>query len=162
MRSKRLQFAGACCGCFLLLAQFGCSNLNKTQNGALIGAGAGAGLGAIVGKQLGSTGAGAAIGALAGTASGALIGNAADEHDRRETAERQASYERAYRAREARACDNRDVIDMTRSGLSDRVIVSTIQNRGGRFDLSPSGIVSLHENGVSDAVIQAMQREDGR
>jgi uncharacterized protein YcfJ len=135
----------------------GCQNMNSTQKGAVIGGAGGAGLGAIVGKQLGNTGAGAAIGALAGTATGALAGNAKDEADRRENYAKQAAYERNLRSREQRAMTNRDVIDMANSGVSDQIISSTINNRGGRFDTSPQSIIYLKERGVSDAVIERMQ-----
>ena len=76
-RSQRIVehlFAGA----LIVGSCLGCSNMNNTQKGALVGTAGGAGLGAIVGKQLGNTGAGAAIGAVTGLAAGGLIGNAED------------------------------------------------------------------------------------
>lgn len=144
-------------GTLVAASCFGCSNMNNTQKGAAIGAAGGAGLGAIVGKQLGNTGAGAAIGALAGTATGALAGNAKDESDRRDAFARQAAYERNQRIREQRSMSNRDVIDMASNRISDQVIISTMRDRGGNFDVSPQAIIYLQRNGVSDGVIQAMQ-----
>ncbi|MSR59612.1 MAG: hypothetical protein EXS05_18545 [Planctomycetaceae bacterium] len=131
--------------------------MNSTQKGAVLGGAGGAGLGAIVGKQLGNTGAGAAIGALAGTATGALAGNAKDEADRRESYARQASYERNQRVREQKAMDNRDVVDMAAGGVADHRIIATIKDRGGKFDTSPKAIIYLNKYGVSDQVIEAMQ-----
>jgi hypothetical protein len=144
-------------GSLLATACFGCANMNSTQKGAALGAAGGAGLGAIVGKQLGNTGAGAVVGALAGTAGGALAGNMKDEADRRDNYARQAAYERNQRVREQRAMSNRDVIEMTSAGVSDRTIVRTIKDRGGAFDTTPQGIITLQRYGVSDTLIEAMQ-----
>ncbi len=57
----------------------GCSALNKTQKGAIIGTSAGGATGAIVGKVAGNTALGAIIGAAVGGASGAIIGNQMDK-----------------------------------------------------------------------------------
>jgi outer membrane protein OmpA-like peptidoglycan-associated protein len=57
-----------------------CSSMNNTTKGAVIGAGAGGAVGAIVGKKVGSTAKGAIIGAAVGGAAGAIIG---DQMDRR-------------------------------------------------------------------------------
>lgn len=60
-----------------LAAAAGCG-LNKTQQGAIIGAGVGAAGGAVVGNATGSTVRGAIIGAVVGGAAGALIGHQMD------------------------------------------------------------------------------------
>ena len=59
-----------------------CSSLNKTQQGAIIGAAAGAGAGAVVGGKLGSTAKGAIIGAAVGGVAGAVIGQQMDKQAR--------------------------------------------------------------------------------
>jgi uncharacterized protein YcfJ len=159
--SERLR-AHALIGSLLAATCMGCANMNGTQKGAALGAAGGAGLGAIIGHQFGSTGAGAAIGALAGTATGALAGNMKDEADEKEAYARQAAYERTQRRRDARAVTNRDVADMVANGVPDRVVVSTIQDRGGAFDMSPQAVIALHNSGVSDAVIQSMQHYNSR
>jgi hypothetical protein len=41
--------------------------------------------------------------------------------------------------------------------LSEDLIISTIQSRGGRFDLSPGGLIALKQSGVSDRVVLAAQ-----
>ncbi len=69
------------------LAGAGCSSLSNTQRGALIGAGAGGALGAVVGNAAGSTAKGAIIGAVVGGAAGAIIGSRMN--DRAETLERE-------------------------------------------------------------------------
>ena len=71
----------------LSLAGTGCSSLSNTQHGALIGAGAGGAVGAVVGNAAGSTAKGAIIGAVVGGATGAIIGSRMN--DRAETLERE-------------------------------------------------------------------------
>ena len=136
----------------------GCQNVNKTTAGAGLGAGAGALAGAIIGNQTGNAETGALIGAALGGLGGGLTGNAMDKADERDAALAHASHVEAARRADARAMTNGDVIYMTKSGTSDRIIQSTIQSRGGRFQTDPQSIVMLQQNGVSDAVIQMMQR----
>jgi outer membrane protein OmpA-like peptidoglycan-associated protein len=71
----------------LSLGSAGCSSLSNTQRGALIGAGAGGAVGAVVGNAAGSTAKGAIIGAVVGGAAGAIIGSRMN--DRAETLERE-------------------------------------------------------------------------
>jgi outer membrane protein OmpA-like peptidoglycan-associated protein len=56
-----------------------CAMLNKKGNGALIGAGAGGAVGAVIGNQTGSTARGAIIGAVVGGLAGTIIGNQMDQ-----------------------------------------------------------------------------------
>lgn len=76
---KRLMYFAAA---LALLACLGCTNMNKTQQGALsgaaIGAGAGAAIGAISG---GNIGVGAGIGGILGGMAGGIIGNEQDRRD---------------------------------------------------------------------------------
>lgn len=57
----------------------GCSNMNNTAKGGIIGAGSGAVLGALIGKVAGNTAVGAAIGTAVGTGAGVLIGKKMDK-----------------------------------------------------------------------------------
>ena len=57
----------------------GCSGLNQTQRGAVIGAAAGGAVGAAVGRATGSTARGAIIGAAVGGTAGAVIGAQMDK-----------------------------------------------------------------------------------
>ena len=57
----------------------GCSSLSQTERGAVIGGAGGAAIGAIVGRQIGSTARGAIIGAAVGGAAGAIIGRQMDQ-----------------------------------------------------------------------------------
>ncbi len=63
----------------LLLISTSCSNLNRTQKGAAIGAGGGAVVGGVVGKISGNTALGAIIGAAVGGTAGAVIGKNMDK-----------------------------------------------------------------------------------
>lgn len=50
-----------------------------------------------------------------------------------------------------------DVVALVRSGLSESMIVRQIQRRGFNRSLSVSEIIALHQQGVSENVIDAMQ-----
>ena len=64
-------------GAMIILS--GCKNMNKTQKGVLIGAGAGGAVGAGVGKAAGNTALGAIIGATVGGVAGGIIGRKMDK-----------------------------------------------------------------------------------
>ncbi len=64
------------------LGSTGCSSLSNTQRGAVIGAGAGGVVGAVIGSAAGSTTKGVIIGAVVGGAAGALIGRRMDDKAR--------------------------------------------------------------------------------
>ena len=132
----------------------GCRNLNRTQNGALVGGGLGSLVGAVIGHQTGHTAGGAAIGALAGGLAGGLIGNAEDSREQRDAAIAREN----SRLADARALTNHDLVKMSQSGISDDLIISSVRTRGGRFDLGPDAIIGLKVQGVSDTVILAVQK----
>ena len=56
-----------------------CASMNKSERGAVIGAGAGAAVGAAVGKATGNTTRGAIVGAAVGGVAGAVIGRQMDK-----------------------------------------------------------------------------------
>jgi len=161
MRTSRFLLCWAVSGT-LVATGAGCQNMNNTQKGALLGGGGGAAVGAIVGKQLGSTGAGALIGGLAGGLTGSMVGNSADEKEQKDKYAAQVAYERGARYRDQRSMSNRDVVDMVQNSTNDRIIISSMRNRGTKFDTSPQAIIALQQHGVSDAVIQAMQDHESR
>lgn len=72
--SKKLTVALVALG----LGTTGCASMNNTERGAVVGAGAGGAIGAVIGKQTGSTARGAIIGAVLGGAAGAVIGRRMD------------------------------------------------------------------------------------
>ncbi len=157
MRGSRKVFERFIAGSILLATCVGCSNMNNTQKGAVVGTAGGAGLGAIIGKQLGNTGAGAAIGAVTGLAAGALIGNSEDVKEENDNAQRQAAYQQDRQVREDKAISNDQVIRMAQANLDDGIICNEIRTHGGKFDTSPNAIIYLQQQGVSNTVIQAMQ-----
>lgn len=57
----------------------GCDSMNRSQKGAVIGAGGGAAVGAVVGKATGNTAMGAVIGGTVGGIAGAIIGKKMDQ-----------------------------------------------------------------------------------
>ena len=138
-----------------LLALTGCASTGNyhTSRGAALGTGLGAATGAIIGHQSGNAGTGALIGAAAGALGGGLVGKVKDTEEERDVAIAQA----AYLEHQQQALSNADVIMMAQNQLGEQVIISSIQSRGGRFDLSPQGLVMLKQSGVSDKVIEYMQ-----
>lgn len=132
----------------------GCQTATRSQAGALLGGGLGAATGAIIGHQSGHTAGGALIGAAAGGLTGGLIGDAQDAREQRDAAVMQARHLEAER----QALTNNDVLQMVERGLSDEVIVGTVQHHVGRYDLSPEGTIRLKACGASDRVILAMQQ----
>jgi outer membrane protein OmpA-like peptidoglycan-associated protein len=57
----------------------GCASMNNKERGATVGVGTGAAIGAIIGKNTGSTARGAILGAVVGGAAGAIIGHQMDQ-----------------------------------------------------------------------------------
>ncbi len=63
----------------MAVAISGCASFSKKGQGTVIGAGAGGAVGAVIGKQTGSTARGAIIGAVVGGAAGMIIGDRMDK-----------------------------------------------------------------------------------
>jgi hypothetical protein len=147
MGSRKLQLLVLAC----VAAANGCANMNHTQSDALAGGGLGAVAGALIDRR--HPGTGAAVGGIAGAAVGAAVGNAEDNADRRA---------RAIAAAQAQPVNGpltlEQVADMARRGIGDDVIRGQIRTSGTRYNLSPEQITWLHDNGVSDGVINEMQQ----
>lgn len=136
----------------------------NTSRGAVLGGLGGAVAGALIGDHNGKAGAGAAIGGAIGAVGGAVLGNARDQEI---TQQRQRQYyshqERIYVQQQQQqaflqaAVSISDIVSMSRSGLSDSVIINQIHSRGVQRQLQVSDIISLHQQGVSENVITAMQ-----
>jgi uncharacterized protein YcfJ len=129
---------------------------NDTAGGAVVGGGLGAVAGALVSPRK-NRGENALIGAGVGALAGGLLGNARDKADYQQAAVGSSIAAQANAQATALAVTNYDLVEMTRAGLSEDLMISTIQSRGGRFDLSPGGLISLKQNGVSDRVVLAAQ-----
>lgn len=165
LRRIRSQWCSVQCGLLLLGCLItGCSSYPSTARhrnagvGTAVGAVGGSVLGGVIGHQFGSTVGGAVVGGLAGAGTGALVGHAADVGEERDYQIRQTrKYQAELDRRDFQMMSNRDVAAMARAGCSDRIIISTIMSRGGRFDLSPQQIIALQSYGVSDPVVETMQ-----
>lgn len=80
MTTNRFTLARPIALCLALaLVGFGCSSLNNTEKGAVIGGTAGTAVGAGIGKILGGTAEGAIAGAVIGGTAGAIIGRQMDK-----------------------------------------------------------------------------------
>jgi hypothetical protein len=130
------------------------------QNDTATGTVAGGAFGAITGAILGGRshrGEGALIGAGVGALTGNVLGRAQDQADERRTATGAAVVAGMNQQAAAAAVTNLDLINMARAGVGDDLIISTIQSRGARLDLSPQGLIALKQSGVSDRVLIAAQ-----
>ncbi len=56
----------------------------------------------------------------------------------------------------------KDVVKMTDDGIADSLIILKIENSGKTFHLDADDMHKLHRSGVSDDVISAMLRTEGR
>jgi hypothetical protein len=129
----------------------GCSNMNNTQADALGGGAIGATAGALLDRR--NPVAGAAVGGLLGAGTGAMVGSAADADQRRVNA---AAAVASTPGRQPLALT--DIVDLVRHGIGDGVIIDKIHSTGSVYYLTVEQITWLHDNGVSDVVIQEMQR----
>jgi len=170
-----------------LAQQFGAPRTHtNTKRGALIGGVAGAAIGGVVGNQKDRAGKGALIGGAVGAIAGAVIGNEKDKQVARQpqpyqyyhgspgtyyvpshsthvhssqpvyvTPQTYASAPSSNVARRPVAVT--EVISMTRSGVSDSIIISHIRTNGVVARPSTNDIVTMAQQGVSNSVIAAMQ-----
>jgi len=137
----------------------GCESMSGTAKGGLIGGGAGAGLGALAGSASGNAGKGALIGGLAGTVIGGIVGNDVDSEEKKRTERRLAVAE----SRPAMIQSNSarlgvfDVIQLSKEGMNEDVIINQIRSTGSTFQLSTEDVRALSANNVSPRVIVEMQ-----
>ncbi|SMP76325.1 Glycine zipper [Neorhodopirellula lusitana] len=136
---------------------------NNTQRGATFGGITGAIAGALIGDNNGEAGAGAAIGGAIGAVAGGVLGNAKDKdiayYQSRQQYGTPVQAAPVYAAPQPTgAVSYSDVIAMSRSGVGDGVILNQIQTRGVQRQPVVSDIITLHQQGVSEVVISAMQQ----
>ena len=129
----------------------GCASMSNTDRGVLGGGAIGTGVGAAIGSLTGHTGAGAAIGAITGAVGGGLIGNAADERERKEQAARIAA------ANAHPPLSLEEIANLTQQHVSDEIVITQIRTTGSVYNLTAEQIVWLRQVGVSERVIQEMQ-----
>ncbi len=139
------------------LGSTGCSTMNNTEKGAVVGGGVGAVVGTAIGAATGNPRTGAAVGALGGTALGALAGN---KEDRRDQAIERAELQQAAAAANA-PLGMIDVVNLARQGTDADVIVAQIRNTNSTYTLSTTDIQYLTDQSVPPKVIRAMQDSRG-
>jgi hypothetical protein len=144
----------ACVAALCLVSLVGCASPYASDRLAATGGLAGAGIGAAVGSATGDTAAGAVIGTALGAVTGAAVGAEMDA----QAAQNRAYIEHQLGRQMAGAVQIQDVIAMSQAGLSETVIITHIQAAGVAQPLSPNDMIVMKSNGVSDAVINAMQQ----
>ncbi|HXT57000.1 MAG TPA: glycine zipper domain-containing protein [Pirellulales bacterium] len=138
----------------LSLLSTGCASPYHADRGALFGGAAGAGVGALVGEAVGHPGVGALVGAGVGTISGAAVGGSLDEMEARNRAMIASQMGRQV---PRGAVGVGDVIDMTRQGLDEDLIVNHIRYNGVQQPPQSRDLIAMQQNGVGKRVIEAMQ-----
>lgn len=158
----------------------------NTKRGALIGGVAGAAIGGVVGNQKDRAGKGALIGGAVGAIAGAALGNEKDKQAARQSQVYHyqqhapgayyvpSQHSHVYSSQPVyvtpqtypvvpstggarRPVSVSEVINMTRSGVSESVIISQIRTNGVLGRPTTNDIVSMAQQGVSNSVIAAMQ-----
>jgi hypothetical protein len=130
---------------------------NDTASGTFLGGAMGAITGAVVGGRK-HTGQNALIGAGVGAVAGNLLGRSKDASDERRALSGATAVGQMNQQAVAMAVTDGDIVQMTRAGITDDVIISTMRSRGTRVDLSPQSLIALRQQGVSDRVVIAAQQ----
>lgn len=115
----------------------------------------GAVIGGVIGHQNDETAEGALIGGAVGAIAGGVMGKQRDIYQQQ--AWPQYRYQQPAQVVAPSVVTPNDVIMMSRSGLSDPVIINHIRTKGVSHSLAVHDVISLHQQGVSEAVISAMQ-----
>ncbi len=158
MKERISKHAVVCGFAAVMLIITGCTTPegqpDRTATGALTGGAIGAGTGAIIGSVSGHAGPGALIGGAVGALTGGIIGNAMDQQQRQILAQR--SPETLQRVDQGQPLGLADIKALTRSGVSDHIIISQIRNSRTMYRLSTAEIIDLKDSGVSTRVINFM------
>ena len=142
----------------ILISSVGCqSSPNRAGEGALIGGILGAGTGAIIGNQgrnrnEGRTN-GAVLGGIVGALGGALVGSQVQKQPQQ--AQQQAG--QPVQAVNPSQMSMQQIVDMSKQGVHEDVVVDRIRMSNSRFTLAQSDVDYLRGQGVSQKVISAMQ-----
>gem|GEM_PF-434201 len=132
----------------------GCASPYYADRGALLGGVLGAGTGAVMGKALGSTAAGALLGAGVGAVAGAAVGESLDEIEARNRAMIAAQLGREVGPGPVSI---EDIVMMVKAGVEEELIINHIRAHGVTRQPGPHEIVTLRQEGVSAAIIRAIQ-----
>lgn len=145
-------------GLLVVMPTAGCNSPYHADRGALFGGLLGAGTGALIGNKLGNAGAGAAIGAGLGALGGAAIGSELDNMEARNRANMAAIELRLGRRLAAGATSVDQVVEMSRAGVSETLIINHIRANGMTAPPGTSDLILLQNAGVSTEVVKAMQQ----
>jgi hypothetical protein len=138
----------------IVLLAAGCRSPYYADRGAALGGLTGAVAGAAIGDHNGEAAAGALIGGAVGALTGAAIGDSMDQ----EVARSQAIIQQRMGRQIVGAVTIPDVVAMTQAGLGDSVIVTHIHANGVGQRPQAGDLIYLKNQGVSEAVINAMQQ----
>ena len=139
-------------GLFCIMIGLGCQSTNEgAVKGGVIGGLIGAIGGGIIGHQSGHGVEGAAIGAGAGAVTGAIIGNQTG------TPGQAATPAQAAPAMSANQMSMQQIVDFTKQGVNEAVIIDRIRMSNSKFNLTAADIDYLKQQGVSLKVIDVMQ-----
>lgn len=137
----------------------------RARDSATVGGVAGAIIGGIIGHQNDEVPEGALIGGAVGAIAGGLLGNAQEQELQRQRYYQQQAYyqqqQQYYAQQQAvvrQGVSMADVVNMSRSGLSEHLIVNELQSKGIQQRPAVSDIIALHKQGVSENIITAMQQ----
>ena len=137
---------------FLVSATAGCqSSDTRATEGTIIGGLLGATAGGIVGHQSGHGLEGAGIGAAAGALTGAIVGSNIKKQGHKGGSSAQAANPNQMTMQQ--------IVDMTKQGINENVIIDKIRLTNSKFSLSPQEVGYLKEQGVSQDVINTMQEK---
>jgi uncharacterized protein YcfJ len=135
-----------------LAASTGCqSSPNRSGEGALLGGLLGAGAGTIIGNQSRDRDKGRTQGALIGGVVGALGGALAGSQIQKQPQQQSAQ------AVNPSQMSVQQIVDLSKQGVHEDVIVDRIKMSNSRFSLSQSDVEYLKGQGVSQKVISSMQ-----
>lgn len=150
----------AACVCF---AAANAQAQTPVQQNTVKGGVAGAIIGGIIGHQNDETAEGVAIGAALGALTGNVVGKSQQQEALRQQQYQAHLYQQeqlqlqADQERLNQAVSLNDAVTMTNSGMSDDLIIRQIINNGVQQQIGVSEVIALHQNGVREPVIQAMQ-----
>jgi hypothetical protein len=140
---------------FVLILIPGCYSPYAADRGALLGGAGGAGVGALVGQAAGGHPVvGALVGAGVGAASGAAVGGSLDQIQANNRAQIEARLGHPVRAG---AVNVGDVVNMSRAGVADDLMINYVRTNGMAAPLQSNDLILLQQQGVSPRVVQAMQ-----
>lgn len=147
----------------LLLSAAGCQNAKtRVAEGAGIGALLGAAVGGIVGNQSHHAGEGVAIGLAAGALTGAVVGSQIEKQPAAAAPQGQAASAQPQTQNQAPVFNPnqitvQQVIDFTKQGVNEDVIIDKIRLTNSKFNLSEADLAQLKQANVSQKVILLMQ-----